>query len=650
MSNESLFIAAFIYLLAAVVSVTIFKKLGLSAVLGYLVAGIAIGPFALGFVGEEGEGVMHFAEFGVVMMLFLVGLELRPSLLWRLKSPILGLGGGQVAATTAAITGIGMATGLSWQMALAIGMSLSLSSTAIVLQSLQEKGQADSSGGRSVFSVLLFQDIAVIPILALMPLLATVVVEQSSDGHDSHGSGHGHANPIQEWLSHQPGWINTLMVLAAVAAIILAGRYLLGPVLRMVAKTGVREAFVALALVLVVGIALLMNSLGVSAALGTFLAGVVLADSEYRHELEADLEPFKGLLLGVFFIAVGASIDFSLIAEKPLLVAAIVVGLMVVKAAVLFGLGTASKLILDQRILFSLSLAQGSEFAFVLLGFALGVGALEQELAQILIASVALTMALTPLVMVFEEKVLRQRLGTKQAASKEADAMEETAPVILAGVGRFGNYIARMLVAQKIPVTVIDSDPDHVEFLRRAGIRTFYGDVARHDLLEAAGASKARLLIIAIDQEEQIDELLETVRKHFPKLEVMVRALSRQHLYQMIEAGVSEVTHQHAGSAIQLGERALRHLGYRGHQAARIARRFRKFDEDSAREIAGRRTGEEAYLKHIRERMAELESQFSSDSNRFADADAGWDSSRLREETASGNYSDIVPKRSDDGS
>lgn len=643
MSNESLFVGVFVYLLAAVISVSIFKKLGLSSVLGYLVAGIVIGPFGLGFVGSEGADVMHFAEFGVVMMLFLIGLELQPALLWRLRNPILGLGGGQVLLTSAVITGIGIVAGLSWQMSLAIGMTLALSSTAIVLQSLQEKGQSNTSGGRSAFSVLLFQDIAVIPMLAIMPLLATLDLSAGGDHADGHG-GHGGGNAIQEWLSHQPGWVNTLMVLLAVAVIVVSGRYLLRPILRAVAKTGVREIFVALALVLVIGIALLMSSLGVSAALGTFLAGVVLADSEYRHELEADMEPFKGLLLGVFFIAVGASIDFSLIAQQPGLVAAIVVGLVVVKAAILFGLGAVAKLLLDQRMLFSLSLAQGSEFAFVLLGFALGAGVLEEELVQVLMASVAVTMALTPLIMVFEEKVLRVRLGTQVAEEKEADAMEEDAPVILAGVGRFGNFVARMLLAQKIPVTVIDSDSDHVEFLRRFGIKTFYGDVSRHDLLESAGAAKAKLLIITIDDEAQVEQLLHTVHKHFPNLQVMVRALSQNHQFELIEAGATVAVHQHSGSAVVLAEAALCQLGYRGHHASRVARKFLKHDALAVQEMASVRAEESQFIQGMRSRMDELESHFAAERTLNPEADLGWDSSELRQDTADGEYSRIVPK------
>ena len=641
MSNENLFIAAFVYLLSAVISLTLFKRLGLSSVLGYLVAGMLIGPFGLGFIGEEGQDVMHFAEFGVVMMLFLIGLELRPSLLWKLRGPILGLGGGQVLLTTLAIMAVSLITGLSWQMALAIGMTLSLSSTAIVLQSLQEKGQTKESGGQGAFCVLLFQDIAVIPMLALMPLLVTL----QPSGGDGHGDGHASSgNAIQAWLSHQPGWVNTMMVLAAVALIILAGRCLFRPILKTVAQTGIREAFVALSLVMVIGIALLMSSLGVSAALGTFLAGVVLADSEYRHELEADIEPFKGLLLAIFFIAVGASIDFALIAGRPVVVAAVVLGLMVLKAGILFGLGTWAKLILDQRLLFSLSLAQGSEFAFVLLGFALTAGVLSVEVSQILIASVALTMALTPLVMLLEEKVLRVRFGTKPADQRKDDELDEDAPVILAGVGRFGNFIARILLARKIPVTVIDSDADHVEFLRKFGIKTFYGDVSRHDLLESAGASRAQLLIVAIDDEERITNLLETAKKHFPNLKILVRALARNHQFDLINAGVEQVVHQHSGSAIHLAELALRELGYRSHLAARIASAFARHDDEAAREIAPLWREEKQHISRMRLRMDELEAQFETEKVLMPEADKAWANEDLRNDTASGNYSDIVPK------
>lgn len=622
-SAGNLFVSAFVYLVAAVLAVFIAKRVGLSAVLGYLVAGMVIGPFGLGFIGEEGEDVMHFAEFGVVMMLFLIGLELKPSLLWRLRNPILGLGGSQVVITAALIFAIALVVGLAWQMALAIGLALALSSTAIVLQGLQEKGLSNTAGGRSAFSVLLFQDIAVIPMLAVFPLLVTLT--PAGAGDDGHGG-----SAFQEWLAHQPGWVNTLLVLGAVVAIILAGRYLVQPALRMIAATHVREAFVALALVLVIGIALLMGQLGVSAALGTFLAGVVLADSEYRHELEADIEPFKGLLLGVFFIAVGASIDFALIAAQPGIVAAVVVGLMVLKAVILFGLGTIWKLTLDQRFLFGLSLAQGSEFAFVLFGFGVAAGVLPNEIAQILIAGVALTMAFTPLVMLVEEKVIRPRFGTKEQVEREADDMDEDAPVILAGIGRFGNFIARMLRSQRVGVTVIDHDSDHIDFLRKLGIHAFYGDANRHDLLEAAGAAKAKLIIIALDEEERSAQLIETVRKHFPHLKILVRALTRPHQFELINDGITDVVHQHSGSAIELSTIALRHLGVRAHRAHRVAASFAKRDEAGAREIAAIHKDEQAFATKVRRNISEMEDHFNSDHQLDRSVDEAWDTTDLR--------------------
>ncbi len=626
MAFESLFISAFVYLLTAVICVPVAKRFGLSSVLGYLVAGIVIGPFVLKLVGEEGADVMHFTEFGVVLMLFLIGLELKPALLWRLRGPIIGLGGSQVGVTMVAVAGIGLVFGLSWQVALAIGMSLALSSTAIVLQSLQEKNLTKTTGGQGAFSVLLFQDIAVIPMLAIFPILATL---PKATGGDHHGE---HANPIQDWISHQPGWVNTLLVIAAVIFIILAGKYLFQPVLNIVAKTRVRETFVALALLLVIGIALLMSSLGVSAALGTFLAGVVLADSQYRHELEADIEPFKGLLLGVFFISVGASIDFSLIASKPGVVAGMVVGLMALKAAILFGLGTFAKLGVDQRLLFSLSLAQGGEFAFVLLGFGITEGVVGSEVAQLVIASVALSMALTPLVLIVEETVLRPRFGTKEIDDREPDAMDEDAPVILAGFGRFGNFVGRLLRSQGVEVTVIDSDPDHVDFLRKVGIKAFYGDANRHDLLESAGAEHAKLLIITLSELEKAEELVQTARKHFPHLRIMVRALDRMHQYRNFEAGVDFCIHQHAGSASELGKAALVELGFRAHQAERVTKSFRKHDLASVKMEVGSHKDETTYISHLRERLADFEKQFAEDEKQPSTIDHAWDIDELKKD------------------
>ncbi len=636
-----IFFQAFVYLLCAVIAVPFAKRLGLSSVLGYLVAGMVIGRFGLGVVGEEGESVMHFAEFGVVMMLFLIGLELQPAMLWRMRSPILGLGGGQVVLTTILILAVGVLCGLNWQTAFAVGLALALSSTAIVLQSLQEKGLAGSAGGRSAFTVLLFQDIAVIPILAAFPLLATLAPATEGD----HAHGHEGGTAFQNWLSHQPGWMSALLVLGAVAAIIVAGRFLVRPALHLIAKTRVREAFVALALLLVIGIALLMDSLGVSAALGTFLAGVVLADSEYRHELEADIEPFKGLLLGVFFISVGASIDFGLISEQPALIMGIVAGLIGLKAVVLFMLGTLWKLKLDQRMLFALGLAQGSEFAFVLFGFGLTEGVFSLELTQTLIACVAISMALTPLIMMFEERVLRPRFGTRISEEREADAMDEHAPVILAGMGRFGNFVARMLRHEGVDATVIDNDSDHIDMLRRYGLKAFYGDATRHDLLESAGAAEAKLLIIAIDDEERIFQLIETARKHFPHLRILTRAMSMQHQYRLIESNVDYIVHQNSAAAVEIAEHALVRLGHRAHWASRAAKAFAKRDRERITAAAAVRHDEKAFTDTIRRHVSEMEEQFQQDRDEKAkEADLAWDTDRLRRHVRTSDSPNLTAK------
>lgn len=415
MHEGGFFYQAFVYLTAAVVSVPVAKRLGLGSVLGYLIAGIIIGPFVLGLVGEEGQDVMHFAEFGVVMMLFLIGLELQPALLWKLRVPILGLGGLQVGLTAVLILGAGIALGLAWQTALALGLTLALSSTAIVLQTLNEKGLMKTAGGQNSFSVLLFQDIAVIPILAVMPLLAT--------GHAAAASGDGHH--ATTWVEGLPIWAQTGVVLGVVVLIILAGQYLISPLFRIIARTRLREIFTAAALLLVIGIALLMTQVGLSPALGTFLAGVVLAQSEYRHELETDIEPFKGLLLGLFFIAVGASIDFNLIAADPLLITRLVVALILLKFLVLFVTGKFFRMSLDNNLLFAFALAQGGEFAFVLFSFAVQNQVIPPAVANPMIAVVAVSMALTPLLMLINEKLIQPRFGTTEKAARAADEIDE---------------------------------------------------------------------------------------------------------------------------------------------------------------------------------------------------------------------------------
>ncbi len=629
MSHEGFFFQAFVYLIAAVISVLIAKRLGLGSVLGYLLAGVIIGPFVLGLIGEEGEDIMHFAEFGVVMMLFLVGLELEPTMLWRLRAPILGLGGLQVVVTALVVAVLSLATGIPWKAALAIGMIASLSSTAIVLQTLNEKGLMKTTAGQSSFAVLLFQDIAFIPMLAVFPLLAM----HTAGGHDAHGS-HDAAHASTTWVEGLPPWAQTLAVLAAVVAIIMAGRFLLQPAFRAIARTRMREMFTAAALLLIISIALLMTKVGLSPALGTFLAGVVLANSEYRHELESDIEPFKGLLLGLFFIAVGASIDFGLIASQPVLIAELVGILIVVKFIVLFILGRVFKMGLDQNLLFAFGLSQIGEFAFVLLSAANQLNVLEEDVTAPLIAVVAMSMLLTPLVMLINESLVQPRVGTlERVEQREADAIEEDNPVIIAGFGKFGHIVGRLLTANGIGTTVLDNDSDHVDLLRKLGMKVYYGDASRYDLLHAAGAERAKILILAIDNTEKTLEIIHTVRKHFPHLKIFTRAINRYDAYELIEEGVEHVYRETLDTSLRLGVDVMRLLGFRAYQAQRASHVFFRHDEESVRVMAEMHHDHALYINVARERIEDLEQLLRSDFEEREHAhDAAWDVDTLRDE------------------
>jgi monovalent cation:proton antiporter-2 (CPA2) family protein len=623
MQREEFLFQALVYLAAAVVSVPIAKRLGLGSVLGYLVAGVVIGPFGLQLIGEEGQDVMHFAEFGVVMMLFVIGLELRPGLLWRLRGPILGMGGLQVAITSAAIAGIALWAGLPWKAAVAVGMILSLSSTAIVLQTLSEKGLGRTDSGQSSFAVLLFQDVAVIPMLAILPLLAVVGAEQATTGAHAHGF---------SWVADLPGWAQTLAVLGVMTGIVVAGRLAMTPAFRLIARTRLREIFTAAALLLVIATALLMRSVGLSPALGTFLAGVVLANSEYRHELEADIEPFKGLLLGLFFIAVGASIDFGLIGDQPRTIGAIVVGLLLVKFVVLFVLGRVFKMGLDQNVLFAFSLAQGGEFAFVLFSFATQNGVLSTGVAGPLTVAVALSMAATPLLMLINEKLVQPRFGTREKAEQEPDVVDEDAPIIIAGYGRFGNIVGRLLSANGVKATVLDIDSDHVDVLRKFGQKVFYGDASRRDLLVAAGAGKAKVLVLAIDDQEKALQLVNNVRRWFPHLTILARASNREYAYELLDAGVEHVYRETLDTSLRAGTDALRLVGLRAHCAHRSAKTFRRHDEEHLRELARLRHDRKGYIRHARQRIQDLEETLRTEQAEFAETkDEAWDATSRRE-------------------
>jgi monovalent cation:proton antiporter-2 (CPA2) family protein len=614
MNSEDFFFQAFIYLLAAVVSVPIAKRLGLGSVLGYLIAGVLIGPHVLRLVGNTGNDVRHVAEFGVVMMLFLVGLELRPNLLWKLRGPILGTGGLQVLVTTVVFAGLSMLAGLPIGVGIAIGMIFSASSTAIALQSLTERGQLPTRGGQTSFSVLLFQDLSVIPILAILPLLAS----------QPQATGTG---PAEATVGP---WLRALVIVGVVGAIVIGGRFLIRPIFRYIALTRLHEIFNAAALLLVVGIALAMELVGLSPALGTFLAGVVLAESEYRHELESDIEPFKGLLLGLFFISVGASIDLPLIQSQPVRIALLVFALLAIKFAVLFLTGKVTRLENSQNFTFSFALAQGGEFAFVLVAFAVQNQVFDQDLGNLLVATVALSMVVAPFLFTINERLVQPRFSSRLPTRDPDEIDEKDNPVIIAGVGRFGAVVSRMLNAQHIKTTVLDIDAEQIDLIRRLGFKVFYGDATRLDLLRSAGVEKAKLLIIAIDDVDKSVQLTQTVQREFPNLTMLVRAKDRDHAYQLINLGVRYIFRETLDSSLDLSIQALRLLGFGGYRAYRAARTFKTYDEESVRHLAAFvNSDEKDFVGEIRRRVRTLDELFEAErAGQAFRYDKGWDPPR----------------------
>jgi monovalent cation:proton antiporter-2 (CPA2) family protein len=612
MESSSFLFQAFIYLGAAVVSVPIAKRLGLGSVLGYLLAGVIIGPHVLGFIGDARGDVMNVAQFGVVMMLFLVGLELRPNVLWRLRGPIFGSGTLQVCLTALICAVFALCFHLAIGPAIAVGLILSDSSTAIAVQSLSEKGWLNTKGGQTSVAVLLFQDLAVIPILAIIPFLATT-------------------HPAATAATHSATWFQAILVLATVAAIVIGGRFLVGPVFHFLALTRLHEIFTAAALLLVVGIALAMQLIGLSPALGTFLAGVVLAESEYRHELEADIEPFKGLLLGLFFVSVGASIDLSLIQSQPILMCGLVVGLLLIKAAVLYGIGKISRLENSQNFTFSLALAQGGEFAFVLVAFAVHNQVFNQGIGDRLIAVVALSMVAAPFLFTINEFWIQPRFSSR-LRQRQADQIDEINPVIVAGVGRYGAVVARLLNAQKIKTTVLDFDPEQVDLIRKIGFKVFYGDATRHEMLAAAGAAQAKLLLIAIDDIEGSLGLVRLAQTHFPNLTLLVRAKHREHAYRLIKMGVKNVFRETLESSLEMSVQALRILGFGAYRAYRAAHTFKEYDEETVRILAEYYgTDEKDFLGQIRKRVQTLDELFESERSVTPGPDAAWERPKAAE-------------------
>ncbi|WP_219861059.1 monovalent cation:proton antiporter-2 (CPA2) family protein [Vreelandella piezotolerans] len=570
------FIQAFIYLVAAVIAVPLAKRFGLGSVLGYLVAGVVIGP-VLGLVGQETTTIQHFAEFGVVMMLFLVGMELDPKGLWAMRVRLLGLGGLQVVLTAAAGAAIAWWLGLVWQTALAVGLIFALSSTAIVLQTLSEKGLSKTEGGRSAFSVLLFQDIAVIPMLALIPLLALPEL-MGAPGDD-----HGHAG--LSLVAHLPAWAHALVVVAAIGGVIVGGYYL-GPLLfRYVIGSGLREVFTASALMLVIGIAALMSLVNLSPALGAFLAGIVLANSEFKHEIEANIEPFKGLLLGLFFITVGAGINFDVLAAEWITVLGLGLAVIVVKAAILLALALLFKVRGSNGWLFTLSLAQAGEFGFVLLTYSVQNSVIPVALSQVLSLVVALSMFLTPLLFIAYDRLVLPRYQTAKNDPREADTIEEQAPVIVAGVGRFGQIICRLLRANNIPIVALDHEIEQIENLRNIRIKSYFGDASRSDLLETAGIEYARLLVVAIDDRERAVGIVKHVKQFYPNVWVLARAFDRGHGYQLREAGADDVISETYHSALELGGHALTAMGVHPMRAKQMTWAFVQNEDAHADEL-----------------------------------------------------------------
>ena len=574
---------AFIFLVAGVAAVPVASRLGLGSVLGYLIAGIVISPI-LALFHVDVVAIQHFAEFGVVMMLFLVGLELQPKQLWEMRGQLMGLGGGQVALTTGAVMAIAMVFGLSWSVALAVGLVLALSSTAIVLQTLNEKGLMRSDGGQASFSVLLAQDIAVIPMLALLPLLALPELSDLAHGAVAdHGGGedHGPGLSLIEGLS---GWQTALVNVVAIAAVIGVGSILSGPLFRFIAAANLRELFTATALMLVIGIALLMSLVGLSPALGTFLAGVVLANSAYRHELESDIEPFKGLLLGLFFMTVGAGINFVLLSDTLLLVLALTVGLIAVKVAVLFALGTLFRLKGADRWLFALGLAQAGEFGFVLLSFTVANNVIPPDLSDLLLLVVALSMLLTPALFIAFDRVIAPRFTASE--ERAADEMPKGSKVIIAGAGRIGGTIERVLSAAGYSATLIDYSSRRLQIMARFGFRHYFGDATRPDLLAAAGIAEAQLLVVAIDDREQISELVKYVCQTYPGLPIVARAIDRDHVYDLYYYGCRNIVRETYDSSLRMGWSALEELGLEREDAKAVADAFDRRDREAMIAIA----------------------------------------------------------------
>jgi CPA2 family monovalent cation:H+ antiporter-2 len=583
---EGALLQATIYLTAMVIAVPLSVRLGLGSVLGYLIAGIAIGPI-LGLVGDETQNLQHYAEFGVVLMLFLIGLELDPRTLWDMRRKLLGVGGAQIAVSTVAIAGAAILMGLPWPTALAVGITLALSSTAIVLTTLTEKGLMRTEGGRSAFSVLLTQDIAVIPALALLPLLAIgAQITARDDGSLQRGAGEDQAHHTMSLVDGLPAWGVTLVTLGAVIAVILAGRYLSPILFRYIHLSRLREMYTAVALVIVVGVAFLMVLVGLSPALGAFVAGVVLANSEFRHELEADIEPFKGLLLGLFFITVGAGINFATLFGGLWVILGLTLGLMLLKGLILLGIALVFRLRGQDRWLFTLSLAQAGEFGFVLVAFGLQQSVFPARIGEILLLVIALSMLLTPLAFIASDWIARRLAPRAPDAEAAADEIEEKATIVIAGIGRFGQVVNRMVQASGFRTTVLDNNLATIQLMRRFGFKGYFGDPTRPELLKAAGLESAKVLVVAVDDRTAAVDLVRYARRLRPDIAITARAHDRLHVYELYDAGADHIVREMFDSSLRAARYVLEDMGLTDYEAHEMETAFYRHDRQNLRELA----------------------------------------------------------------
>jgi glutathione-regulated potassium-efflux system ancillary protein KefC/glutathione-regulated potassium-efflux system protein KefB len=605
---SGLLLAALVYLAAGVVSVPIAKRLGFGSVLGYLIAGVLVGPYVMNLAGDAAQ-VQGFAEFGVVILLFLIGLEVRPALLWRMRTVIFGLGAAQMTGAAVLLAAAAAALGMDWRTALAAGLILAMSSTAIVLQSLDEKGLRQGAVGEAAFGVLLFQDLSVIPLFALLPMLGSHSAAAAAAADHS-------------LLTGLPAWTRALAVICAVSVVIIGGRYLTQPVFRFIAASRLREIFTASALLLVVAVAVLMELVGLSPALGAFLAGVVLAESEFRRELETDIEPFRGLLLGLFFITVGAGLDLKLVAARPWLVVGLVAGLMALKTFAMYGVARLFRTPRRAAATVGVALAQGGEFAFVLLGFAVGAQVLPPELSRLFAAVIAVSMAATPLLLAAFDRLVLSRERPREAP--DSLPFDERRPdVIVAGFGRFGQIATRLLMANNFRVVTLESGIEQIELLRRFGWRVHYGDASRLDLLRAAGAENARLLLVAIDDRDKAVELVEAAREAFPQITILARAYDRRHAYELLRRGADGVERETFESALNFGRQALVRLGVPERRALKTAILFRKHDQELFDKLAPLAGEEERYILATRDSRETMERLLRAELDRDDEDDDG---------------------------